>query len=98
MCCSVDLLGEDICDEQQAHCRLILVARQVQVFFHTVETGIADVDSVQEALETQRWVSFETCKRNVLHWKHRHISCIGFIFFLKKRHDLQKDTAASQAG
>ena len=53
MCFGIGLLGKDIRDEQQAHCRLILVARQIQVFFHTVETGIANVDSVQEALDTR---------------------------------------------
>jgi hypothetical protein len=53
MYCSIDLLGEDIRNKQQAHCRLILVARQVQVLFHTIEAGVADVDSVQETLETQ---------------------------------------------
>jgi hypothetical protein len=47
-----NVLGENICDKEQAHCRLISVARQMQVFFHSIKTCIADIDSVQEALET----------------------------------------------
>jgi hypothetical protein len=46
-----NLLGENVCDKEQAHYRLISVARQMQVFFHSIKTCIADIDSVQEALE-----------------------------------------------